>query len=145
MSVGRFIRHMLYDYEDVSVLMGKTLTNVEVKDESNEYDTRNCEIYFHTSEGEVYLMFHEQDCCESVVIEDIAGDLDDLIGSPITMAEEVIQEGEPDDWGTSTWTFYKFATIKGYVTIRWIGESNGYYSEAVDFKKIDPKELGAAK
>jgi hypothetical protein len=120
---------MGYGFEDVNVLVGKTLTEIQKVEDD--------EIYFVTSDGETYRMWHYQDCCESVTIEDIIGDLDDLIGSPITMAEEVTEEGEDDEFGdSSTWTFYKFATNKGYVTIRWFGTSNGYYSESVDFAKV---------
>lgn len=122
------------EYRDVDVedLLGKVVTVIEQGDDV---------LTFYTEDGDVYRMIHHQDCCESVEIEDIIGDLDDLIGSPILMAEEVSQEGEgegdaDDDWGSdsSTWTFYKFATIRGYVTIRWYGYSNGYYSESVDFE-----------
>jgi len=123
---------MFGNYLNVDVLLGKTLSKIENKDGE--------EIFFFTTDGEVYKMYHEQDCCESVEVEEIIGDLDDLLNLPITMAEEVTQEGEGDDWGTSTWTFYKLATNKGFVTIRWLGESNGYYSESVDFKKVEHKE-----
>lgn len=117
---------------EISDLIGKTLT--EIKNTGDE-------IYFTTSEGENYLMYHEQDCCEHVSVEDIIGDLDDLIMSPITMAEEISEDGTDDEeWGESaTWTFYKLATNKGYVTIRWYGSSNGYYSESVDFVKLEAK------
>ena len=75
---------------------------------------------------------------------DIVGDIEDLIGSPLLMAEEVTNEQNinpagvevPEDQDSFTWTFYKLATIKGYVTIRWYGQSNGYYSESVSFEKI---------
>ena len=118
-----------YDnYCKVNVLKGKTLTSLK-----NEGD----ELIFETADGETYRMYHEQDCCERVRIEDIVGDLEDLVGSEILMAEEVEGESPADfeAYESYTWTFYKFATRKGYVDIRWLGESNGYYSESVSFIK----------
>lgn len=91
-------------------------------------------LMFKLENDEVFLFYHDQECCEHVVIEQIDGDLNDLIGAPLLMAEEIIDEGS--DWGTKTWTFYKFATKKGYVTVRWYGESNGYYSQSVDMGMI---------
>jgi len=84
---------------------------------------------------ERFVFFHAQDCCEHVDINDIVGDLQDLVGEPLLIAEEVRGETPVDfnemDHESVTWTFYKFATRKGYVDVRWLGESNGYYSESV--------------
>ena len=121
-----------YDSVEVSELVGKTLVDVNTGDEH---------IRFKTDDGIDFVMHHEQDCCESVYVEDINGDLSDLIGQPIVMAEEVTESGVEDDYGESfTWTFYKIGTVKGVVTIRWYGTSNGYYSEAVDFIRLKEDE-----
>lgn len=112
---------------NVDVLLGKTLTNINT--------SRNT-IQFIVNSDESYSMYPDQDCCE---IEDICGDLDDLLNSPILLAEEVSNADDPDDREYSeshTWTFYKFSTIKGSVTIRWLGQSNGCYSEGVSFSRV---------
>lgn len=117
---------------EFSDLLGKTLINIV---------NYNDELIFTTNEGEIFKACHYQDCCESVIIEDIEGDLNDLIGNQILQAEESTNSedtfGKIDSPESFTWTFYKLATIKGYVTIRWLGESNGYYSERVNFCKAD--------
>ena len=96
----------------------------------------NFDLLFETANGERFMFSHQQDCCERVDINDIVGDLQDLVGEPLLLAEEVQGETPVDfnerEYESVTWTFYKFATRKGYVDVRWLGESNGYYSEGVD-------------
>lgn len=121
------LRSMGRQNNSIEELLGKTI--VEIKGAEAESEC----IYIRCSDDSVYVMYHEQDCCESVQVEDICGDINTLLNTPITMAECVTEEGEPKYDDSCTWTFYKLATVKGYVTIRWYGESNGYYSEEVTF------------
>ena len=113
-------------YDSINSLLGKTLERVNVVEDDSGQD----EIHFYTDCGLHFTMTHVQNCCENVWLEDVVGDWDDLIGYPILVAEEVVSEDR-----SPTWTFYKLATIKGYVDLRWCGDSNGYYSEAVNFMR----------
>lgn len=129
------IKHM--EVRQLTELLGQTLRAVAVNADQNR-------LTMITVNGKVFVFYHDQDCCESVNISDIVGDLTDLVGSPILLAEEIIHEGENPEGVTApdfqddsyTWTFYKFATLKGYVDVRWYGESNGYYSETVTFAAV---------
>jgi hypothetical protein len=131
------VRARRCDVPDFSELLGKKITSVRVEVGSES------EVYFTLSNGDVYRLYHEQDCCESVRLEDVCGSWEDITGEPLLIAEVVTNSKEnPDgvvkDFQDSfTWTFYKLATISGYVTMRWYGESNGYYSEEVDFEKVE--------
>lgn len=136
-----------YDANDAKIeeLVGKILVSAE---------STGDELRLKTTDGKTYLFYHSQDCCESVTIDDICGDLDSLVGSPLLIAREDTNvpdkskgalenesKGVTYDYRNGvgvyedescTWTFYQFATIKGYVTVKWYGSSNGYYSERVD-------------
>lgn len=101
----------------------------------------NDALYFEQEDGAYFVLTHIQDCCEDVEIESIDGDLDDLIGEPLLMAEEIIKVGGEPTLESNTWTFYKFATVKGYVTVRFLGWSNGYYSERVDWFYLSEDEV----
>jgi len=109
----------------IQEMIGKLFSEVKQEDE---------ETLVFKSETLTIEFFHDKDCCESVEIVQVDGDYRDLEDSPILMAEfEFDDSASKSRSGNDcqTWTFYKFATTKGYVTVRWLGESNGYYSERV--------------
>lgn len=104
--------------------------------------TGDSEIRFHTACGRVFRMYHEQDCCESVAIEEIIGDLRDLLDTPIVVASMDEGEYKSDETGNDQWTFYTLRTHKGTVTLRWHGSGNGFYSTSVDFDEVIPDDAG---
>lgn len=108
----------------------KRMVGVTMKSVVNDGDDQ---LVFSAEDGRRFVFYYEQDCCASCHIEDVCGDLSDLEGSPIVEAEEVsnYEHEAPPNADSYTWTFYRFSTVKGTGTVRWLGESNGYYSESV--------------
>lgn len=111
-------------------LVGLVIDNVIVSDSNIDFEVGD----------DVYRLYHEQDCCESVYVEDFCGDKEDLVDSPVQFARvdtnvnrEPVYKGEE----SYTWTFYNIGTLKGSVNIRFYGSSNGYYSEGVSFVLVD--------
>ena len=132
----------IWDAEEVpfNTLLGKTL--ISITQHEDKY------IVFMTAD-ERYIMYHDQECCETVTIEDIDSPLDLLVGYPILVADERTSKEEPKDKeyddseyddseynGGFTWTFYRIGTVKATSVIRWYGTSNGYYSEGVSLYKM---------
>jgi len=151
-------------------LKGKTIAEIIGLEKGSE------QVWFNCSDGTKFKMTYYDDCCASCSIEDIIGDVADIINSEILLAERV-SSCEPDEkliekrkyeyeikcsewkakgldyrqysYGPSesngwrqeseTWTFYKLSTIKGSLTIRWYGQSNGYYSESASFEQVGAK------
>lgn len=117
---------------EISVLVGKTLTDVVGLYKNSE------EVIFTCSDGSRYKMHHYQDCCESVWLADL--DLTGELSGEVYSAEETGREATTGAGGevyeSGTWTFYLIRTASGSVWLRWLGESNGYYSESVSFEEI---------
>lgn len=127
----------IYTYDKV---IGKVFSRVERGKEDTSHEES---ILFWVGDEEKprYKLYHDQDCCEHVYIESVVGDLQDLVGAPILLAEVVYKDDTKKDADdcyneSATWSFFKFATRKGYVDIRFHGSSNGYYSETATLGEL---------
>ena len=119
------IPYNLEEYRSTSKfeqIQGMTITAVVYK-ETNE----SLLIHLNTH---VLEMTHHQECCETVYLADVVGSFEDLIGYPLLEVSETIVNNEIGE--SSAASYYNFRTVKASVQLRWVGESNGYYSETVD-------------
>ena len=95
--------------ETINKLVGQVIVSVEgcvVGSES---------MLITTEGGDTFHWYHQESCCESVEIVQVDGDVSDLVGQVCAMAEETGENGPDTDDESYTWTFYKFASTKGYV------------------------------
>lgn len=114
-------------------LIGETLEFVDVDEQENQ-------ILLTTKSGRRILIYHDQGCCESVRIVDTLGNWHDLIGKVIVEVEEdIIDSGDHDGYDSKTETTLTFKVDGSTVISKWIGESNGFYSESVDITEITRK------
>lgn len=92
-------------------------------------------LVFITDDNLNYIFKHEQDCCETVRLKEINGDLSDIYDQTVISIEEV-EDGFGDNFTDAesfSYTYYKIKTNKGDISFSWYGESNGYYSEVPYF------------
>lgn len=116
---------------EIDSLVGEVLTHIDTDEENNE-------IMLTTQSGRIIKIYHRQDCCESVDIAGLDGDWQQLVGKVIIEATH--DEVESDvEYGSKTDTTLKFRVNDATVISRWIGESNGYYSESVDLEDVTKK------
>ena len=117
-----------YDIEKInSLFKGREILNFSGAEE----ESREITLRFNNEEN--IRMYHYQDCCENVYLEDISGNVN-LDGAIFYEIIEKDCNKEPlRDYDESyTWTFYTIRTSNGYLDLRWYGSSNGYYSESVE-------------
>lgn len=130
--------NMVTNQAVLNELIGLTITEVHGLEKQSEQVI--------LSAGDKHFEFyHEQDCCESVDLEDFEGDAEDLVGGLVIRAEEYDSDSDyiktrnlilnnpvlEPEYGSATYTFYRISTTKGDLWMRWMGESNGYYSEEI--------------
>ena len=108
-------------------LKGEILTAVDI--------FNGDEIILTTQSGRRVKIFHEQDCCESVGIEGPEGDWTPLLGKVLLECRHESEQFERE-YGTETKTTLTFRVDDTTVVSKWIGESNGYYSEEVHIEEL---------
>ena len=119
-------------------------------------------LFFEDSDKGLEIL-HMYDCSETVEIIDVVGDVEDLIGAPVVDVSIISSPEHPDfiallnqnpeaankpyelnDTKNAdeevSWSFTKIRTTKGEVSLRWLGHSNGWYSEIPAFALFNAEE-----
>ncbi len=116
---------------DIKKLEGEVITHIDI-------DPENDIITITTKSKRSFSLHHNQCCCEYVRIVGYDGEIRSIYGKPVVVAEH--SEEAVSDCQTNITITLK--TDRDTLIFRWIGESNGYYSESVDISEIAPVAKG---
>lgn len=121
------------DEDVIKELTGKVLVSIEGLEQYSD------QIVFKFLDGSSYIMYHEQDCCEGVSLEDFDDGISDKEGAVVLSLD--VSSNDSDTFGQDMdnmflWTFYTLKTNRGDVWMRWLGQSNGYYGVDVTFRRV---------
>lgn len=121
--------------QEIKTVVGEVLAHIDIAFPANGAH----EIRLETKSGRVFRIWHNQDCCEHVYIHGIDGAIHRILGKPIIEATHTeVEKGEPVPQDPDFWTntTIEFRVDGATLVTRWIGESNGYYGETVDFEEV---------
>lgn len=91
----------------------------------------------------------DDDIREDVRLDDICGDLTDLVGAPIVVADDRVSDRQSDAKRSRLegctvlpWTFYHLSTSKGSVVLRFYGSIDGCYAETAQLWLLPEMKAG---
>lgn len=67
---------MTLEVNTLKPMLGRVIRSVRLAPDKTE-------LIFEADNNVRFRFYHEQDCCEKVAIEDVVGDLEDLIDAPV--------------------------------------------------------------
>tara|TARA_R110000751_G_C13585531_1_gene460376 strand:- start:81 stop:452 length:372 start_codon:yes stop_codon:yes gene_type:complete len=121
---------MSYEYLNIDVLDDQLIKNI------NSNGGCDDQIVFTLEDDTEIKFHHQQDCCESVGIDTINGDLSSLINARIVSTHRDVNSEAEVCGDSKTTTTDTFISENGNcVTVTWVGVSNGYYSEGVNITR----------
>ncbi len=101
-------------------------------------DVGSDSIVITLENGDAYYLQHHQDCCESVYLLD-DGNAREIVGYKLLAIDHEEEAGD-GDYESETDTTITLITDKGTIITKWVGTSNGYYSERVDIDFVAAKK-----
>ena len=111
---------------DFDKLVGETIVSCETDDNRSV-------VVLNAESGKSFCMFNGE-VGTTLELVDAEDDLNSLIGKKILFCEQTTSSDEDD----RTWSFVKIRGFDVDVTLRFVGDSNGYYSEAVEISETAP-------
>ncbi len=108
-------------------------------------DIHTDEVIIETSTLSIRA-YHCRECCEDFRFIKCDGDIGSLFGT-VKVAEEDGGASAPDEFrsmvvdDSHTWTKLTIATASATVHFWFLGQSNGYYGESVDFQELTKEQV----